>query len=227
MSNGDLIVCGVSEDKLVEDIGLMVPKGDAVPVPAILANKSKDLWRLISQGVIFRLNENSLLRVRARVMPDQPPTERGNDRDRFEAEVERLREENDDLVNENGKLFSLNVSLQEEVKRLRSVVATQQSTLETQQTALSARQGHDSKLDAILELVKTQQAGVTYQKGSVSVPRIAVADVDDSAPLFIPSQIKSDHQEEGRVSLKEEASDASTLTDASKALKGMRKKTPQ
>ena len=70
MNHGDVIVCGVSEDKLIEDIGVMVPKGDVITVPGAQAYKSKDLWRLISQQVIFQLNSNSLLRI---VRPVEAP----------------------------------------------------------------------------------------------------------------------------------------------------------
>jgi len=206
-SNGDMIVCGVSEDKLIEDIGVMVPKGEATPILGAQAVKSKDLWRLLSQGVIFQLKANSVLRVIAPSHAAPPVPKLQEERDRLSLENETLREENAQLIKENGDLYGLNVHLKGEVGRL--------------ERELKEATGKDAKLDAILELVKSRPT--TVIQNVTGAPASSGLDVDDSAPIYIPSQIKSDNNGEARVSLKEEASDAGSLADASKALKGLRK----
>jgi len=215
MNNGDVIVCGVSEDKLVEDISILVPKGDAVTVPGHLAHRSKDLWRLLSQGVIFQLNANSLLRLKRQVEP--PPVQPNPKLDGLEAKLGGLEVEVGDLRSGLLKSQSEKSSLQAENRRLSAEVLRLQGELAGQ--ALD-----QSKLDAILHLVKSRPQVVNV----VSESRASVAkpldDVDGSAPMFIPSQIKSDSVG-GQVAVKEGASDAASLSDASKALKGMRRKT--
>jgi len=217
MNNGDLIVCGVSEDTLVEDIGVMVPKGDAVPIQGHLANKSKDLWRLLSQSVIFRLNENSLLRVRPRVEPEAIPVQSlalQEERDQLSVEVQELR-------SKLSRIRSENQTLRTEVEQLREEKSGLTEELSTLRSSLVGHSEHASKLDALIELVKSRP--VVLAGGSI-LSVVDEEESDDSIPLYIPSQIKSDSPADKKVSLKEGASDVSSVSDASKALKGMRRK---
>ena len=211
--NEDIIVCGVTEDKLIEDIGVMVPKGEVTPISALQANKSKDLHRLLSQGLIFRLNTNSLLRLRG-LRPDSTPpvvnpsvTQLQEERDQLAHEVKMLQTALSQASAANVALTSENAQLRDQMKSLEVVIAghTDQS----------------SKLDTLLELVRSRPTTVQVVAGQGSIP--AAVEVDDSAPIYIPSQIKSEVSE-GRVTLKEGSADAGSLSDASKALKGLRGK---
>lgn len=56
MTAGDVTVLGMAMGVFhVEDIGVMVPQGVVVTIHARDALRSKDLWRAISQNILFRL----------------------------------------------------------------------------------------------------------------------------------------------------------------------------
>lgn len=201
MSGEDIIVCGVRDNCLVEDIRVMVPKGEAVCIKGLLANKSRDLWRLLSQGLLFRLNANGLLRsvrpaagrsaLPAPIEPDETAQLRET--------VARLQVERDSLRAEVG-------SLREKLYRLQVQPLESDSSKEVLK-----------KLENLTELVMSRPtATVTIPSVQPSPP------VEDDAPIYIPSQIKSDGS--GRVSMKEQKSDGSGLSDVSQKLKGLRKK---
>lgn len=207
MNNGDVTVCGVSEDKLVEDIGVLVPKGDVVTIPGPLAHRSKDLWRLLSQGLIFQLNANSLLRLKRADSTPAPPVE-----------LEKLELETQSLRSELTKVQTDNTGLRAEVKSLKLEILRLKEEGSSQ--ALS-----QAKLDEVLNLVRSRSIAPSEVRTNGTKPlSVGVEDVDESVPIFIPSKIKSDSDVTGKVSLKEGATDASSLSDASKALKGIRRK---
>jgi hypothetical protein len=78
---------------LIEDISMDVPHGVTIIIPADKAAKSKDLWRLISQKMLFRLNPGGPLADYPPATPPQP-----------NQEAERLREENRLLAEQNQML---------------------------------------------------------------------------------------------------------------------------
>jgi hypothetical protein len=80
---------------LIEDIAMDVSHGVMVTIPADKAAKSKDLWRLISQKMLFRLNPGPFA--------DYPPPPPGQPTP-SSAEADRLREENRLLAEQNRML---------------------------------------------------------------------------------------------------------------------------
>ncbi len=75
---------------LIEDIMLDVPHGITVTIPAEKAARSKDLWRLLGQKQLFRLNSGPFA--------DYPQPTHSN------GEVDRLKEENR-LLSEQNQLL--------------------------------------------------------------------------------------------------------------------------
>jgi hypothetical protein len=90
----DVRVLGLKmQTVLIEDIAMDVPHRATVTIPALKAAKSKDLWRLIAQGMLFQLDPRDVPR-----QATPPPAPDG--------EVDRLREENRHLVEQNRMLRS-------------------------------------------------------------------------------------------------------------------------
>jgi hypothetical protein len=81
----------------IEDISISVPQGATVNIPAARASKSKDLWRLINQKQLFRLNQGPGA-DHPHAPPLPPPPALSN------AENERLREEKRVLEEQNQLL---------------------------------------------------------------------------------------------------------------------------
>lgn len=213
MNPGDVLVCGVSEDVLVEDIQFSIPRGHAIVVPGDKANKSKDLWRLISQGTVFKLQTNSLLHPSKTQKPSEAAEEEKNEA--LKTQIEDLASQvtglRDELQRAKFKL-SEQAALEAEVGRLQAENARLRADLAT-------RDGLDSKLETILSAVKDRPATVVVQ-GSTQ----KTATPSDDAPIFIPSQIKGEGGE-SRVNVQETTSDGSGVAGASQALRGLKKRT--
>jgi hypothetical protein len=202
----DVIVCGVQADEVIEDLAKLVPKSVATHITAENANKSKDLWRLISQSRLIRLNINPLLRT-----PQAQPSSAS------EVTTEVLSTEYVRVVAEAAKLRSDLALSRSEASTLR--VELSQAREEIARLKVEASQSH--KLDDILALLKERPLQVSADSNVGIGPQHLVA--DDYVPMFIPSQIKSDANE-SRVAIQEESTSSSALSDASKALREKRKK---
>jgi hypothetical protein len=203
---GDVIVCGVQADEVIEDLGKKVPKSVATHISADNANKSKDLWSLLSQSRLIRLNVNPLLRA-----PQSTAQASIGVSDILEAEYNKAVAEvvklRYDLSLARTEAVTLKLELglaNEEIARLRT----------------ESSQSH--KLDDILSLLKERALQVSADANVGIGPQYLVP--DDYVPMFIPSQIKSDVTESSRVAVKEESSSSSALSDASRALREKRKK---
>jgi hypothetical protein len=206
-SCGDLIVCGVSADEVIEDLGKIIPKSVATHIPAENAHKSKDLWRLLSQSRLIRLNVNPLLKYPTASTPTLASEG-----------VEILQTEYNKAVSEIARLKADLSSVRSETIALRlELVRANQEIARVKDEAT-----HGNKLDDILALLK-ERPTVVVSQGTVQAPSPLTAMVDD-VPMYIPSQIKSDANEESRVIMKEESTSSSTLSDASRALREKRKR---
>lgn len=197
MGDGDITVVGmVGETHLIEDIGVLVPRGVAVTIPGPMTLISKDLHRGISQRFLMRVyNAPSPLKI-----ADGPSKE---ERERLETEIQRLKAQ-------VQALEARNVVLEAQVDSLH--------------LELGDAKAKDAKLDAILSAIQERPAVVQHvvQAGPVSASKPEVAEtVDGDAPMFIPSVIKPEKVEE-RVAIQEETTSSSVSSAASK-LKALRK----
>ena len=182
----------------VEDIGVSVPHGTVVSIPGDKALASKDLWRYISQRLLFQLHAGPIHRGSPVPLPDIPKpvaTPQGS----FpppSPQVEALLKE----------------ALEQRERVLYAALMAQQERL----LAVEA------KLDAVLDAVK--QPRVVVQAPVVSdrprsTPR-AEAELSDT-PLFIPSEIGM-KDVSARVNVSEEAQE-SAVGDAAAALRKLRR----
>jgi hypothetical protein len=117
MSNGDIRVFGlVAGTHVLEDIGMDVPHGVEVIIPAEKASRSKDLYKAIGQKCIFQL-------------PSAPaPT--------HAAPGTHIRE--DILQERNQFLEQRNKQLEEEIKQLRADLGSARAQQESLDTILKA-----------------------------------------------------------------------------------------
>lgn len=175
MNPADMVVCGVHSDVLIEDISVLVPKGQAVTIPGAHVVTSKDLYRNLSQGKVFRLNVNSLLQQQ----PSQPSVS-------VQETDENLRKERDTFQAHNEKLVS-------EIARVKAAASEEVAKLKTQVQILEAELVHlrqsspmMTKLDEVLAQLKAAPQVIVQGSQVPAVKR----DLNDDAPIFIPSQIR-------------------------------------
>lgn len=227
-----MVVCGVIEDVLIEDIRISIPKGHATTIVADLVVRSTDLHRALSQGRIFQLNTHSLLRLKFPRTPGGAAEEErfASDiakavaekaqsfQDRLEAEAEhlkvevtRLRLANVQLAAENAQLTANNQKLQVDNVRLQG---------EANGTKLT-----EEKLDQMLSLLKDRPTVVhTVVQGTQGAKAFLP---EDDAPTFIPSQIKPEGVDASRIEVQEHTGESGGVSQASDALKKLRKQTGQ
>lgn len=213
MGPGDMVVCGVIGDVILDDIHFSVPKGHAVTIPADLVVRSTDLHRQLSQGAIFQLNKNSLLRLKLPRAEEPVPVP--------EVAVE-LGVENESLRAENGRLQAENGRLQGDVGRLQGEVAKLKKELLDAKSSSGKLEG---RLDEIMTLLKDRPATVIQQvvgqngtKSSTSEPN------EGAAPTFIPSQIRPENVDASRISVQEKSAEAGGISQAASALRKLKEK---
>jgi hypothetical protein len=166
MSSGDMVVVGLVADvHIIEDIGVTVPRGVAVTIPGHLTLTSKDLHRALSQKHLVLLHQppSTLLAVRASTSLSK------EERDRMEAELQRLTSQNEALVMRNAALEKQVDSLQAELAGLKA---------------------KDAKLDAILLAIHERPAVVQVAAPVAAVSAPSEGVVSGDAPMFIPSMMK-------------------------------------
>ncbi len=194
MGVGDMRVFGmVVGNYVIHDIGVTVPHGREVTIPADKASKSKDLHKGLSQKSIF-------------LLPSQPAPQ-------HVAPVTHIR---DDILQErNGFLEARCKQLEEENKRLLDENQRVQESLR-----LSASQGEQERMDTILKAIQGIKTGpVTYVNGAAPVSRADVA--DGTAPQFIPAEI-APKDAESRISTQRQTGDMG-VSDAADKLRKMRR----
>lgn len=209
MDNGDIVVCAVSVDVVIEDISCNVPRQVPVTIAGDRASKSKDLWRYLSQGTLFRLDIRNVPQRSLAVVPE---------------------------VVQDSNLVGQTVALSEEVSQLRSTLSLNKAAYENSLRRLQdenvrlrleldeerVKSTQLTKLDDILGLLQKQPVRSVLVMPQ-SAPSAQDSPVDDSAPKYIPSQIKSDAVIEGGTTVQESRSDGGSVSSASKALRDRRK----
>jgi len=223
---GDIVVCGILEDVLVEDIRIMCPKGHATTITADLVVRSTDLHRALSQGRLFQLNTNSLLRLKFPKTPGGAAEEERFAADIAKAVAAKSQQEQDRLTGvmgslqvENDKLRVDNVQLRAENTRLLADNARLQAELDTAKLT-------DGKLDQMLSMLKDRPTVVqTVVQGQAAAARVTQA--EDDVPKFIPSQIKPESVDVSRIAVQEQSGEVGGVASASDALKKLRRQSGQ
>ena len=197
MSIGDVHVHGcVGGTHLIEDLGIDVPYGRDIVIPADKAAGSKDLWRGIYQKKLIQLFPQSastsmapIMHIRDDVLQERNQT--------LERRCKSLEEENTSLLEENKTLRESNKTLQE---------------------ALHSAMQQKNQLDLITKLL--QSGGVSRVLGQeVSTSEVA----DGGAPMFFPSDlVPKDVVMHGGP--KQEVLASSDTSSASKRLREIRRK---
>jgi hypothetical protein len=199
MDTGVVVVFGVSANVVVEDISFSVPMGKAIPIPGDLAHTSKDLWRLISQGVLFKCDVSNVVSKSQVVQVSQPKND---------GVVEELQRELAACREQNSVLASNLKKAQGDVERLTAELAEEKS-----------KASKLEKLDDILSILQKQGTSRVIISDS---PTLSA--VEDDAPRYIPSQIKSEASVEGSTEVVEEVqSEDSSVSKASQALRKARR----
>ena len=199
MDTGVVVVFGVSANVVVEDISFSVPMGKAIPIPGDLAHTSKDLWRLISQGVLFKCDVSNVVSKSQVVQVSQPKND---------GVVEELQKELAACREQNSVLASNLKKAQGDVERLTAELAEEKS-----------KASKLEKLDDILSILQKQG---TSRVIISDIPTLSA--VDDDTPRYIPSQIKSEASVEGSTEVVEEVqSEDSSVSKASQALRKARR----
>jgi chromosome segregation ATPase len=214
-NTGDMVVCGVTSDFIIEDIAFSVPKGHAVTVPADLVVRSIDLHRALSQGIIFQLNINSLLFNKK--SPRAPAVEE----ERFANDLAHaLQSRTNGLTDENQVLKGDQAKLQEENVRLQTELAAVKAEKVRLEQEAQAANSTDEKLNQMLTLLKDRPTVMqTVVQGSrASLPEFQ----EEAAPNFIPSQIKPDGVDASRIAVQETTAEAGGVSQAKNALRRLK-----
>lgn len=205
MSRGDVKVVGVRTGMvLIDDIGVSVPNGVVVSIPAQQALRSKDLYRLISQRMLFQIHPGPIHKAAA--LPEMPPPPPPTPNQTVAPTDPSARE----------------ALLEAELKVLREALDQREHVLFA---ALVAAQGRseavEQKLDQVLATLSRQPAVPLAAPNPFPVQTgRAVPIVASDAPLFIPSEIKP-RDVEAHVSIESETTD-SNVSGATSALRRLR-----
>jgi len=194
--SGDMRVIGlVHGTHVLEDIGMDVPYGVTVYIPADKAMRSKDLHRAISSRCIFPLPSAGMPASSAHKAQE----------DVFQERIRVLEGEIQHLRSENLRLRIEGDTLRAEKDRLGTAPLRDASVSE-------------QKLDAILAAL---QKG-TLPRGAVSSTALLEGAVDSEAPLFIPSEIRM-KDAESRIEVRKEETSSTGISDAADKLRKFRK----
>lgn len=206
MSKGDVKVVAVRTGTVViDDIGEMVTHGVVVTIPAAKALVSKDLYRMISQRVLFQIHAGPIhlpapLPDLVKPKPEPPPRA---------------------LVDASPDAAAREAMLEAEVRHLRDVLDQREQVLYAALVASQNRSAAvEGKLDQVLTALARQPTQVVVQGGTAAARPVADLPASD-APLFIPSEIKRTDIE-AHVSIESESQE-SGVGDAKAALRRLRK----
>lgn len=196
---GEIIVAGlVTGTHLIEDIGVAVPHKVAVHIPADQALRSKDLWRGLDQGKLFKLDGGCIQVNRV------PAGESG--------EIATLRAEVARLETENKRL-----KIDAETERLRADgFQTVLGGLEAQLAGVRQAIGKLGDLPRVVHVVQGTAA--------VSGPSADV--VGGDAPTFIPDRIRPAEDVETQIRTETATAEKSNVSSAASKLREMKKGDP-
>lgn len=216
MNPGDMVVCGVIGDILLDDIPVIVPKGIAIRIPAEQTLRSRDLHRALSQGTIFRLDIQNLLqqqlgKARPGTPPAPPPVVEPLVNEALEAENLKLKADVSRLTTENSRLNGEVGRLQAELARAKKELADTRPT--------------QDKLDEILTKLAERPATqvVHVHEGANGKVEKSTQVVEEDAPVFIPSQIRPENVDTSRIAVQEGSAGSKGVSQAANALRRLKK----
>jgi FtsZ-binding cell division protein ZapB len=194
--SADITVMGLVEGiHILEDIQIGVPKGVVVTIPADLAYRSRDLWRALSQRVIFQ--------VAGSPSPNRPVVP-------YQQEIDELKKKN--------------LALQGQIEVLRGEVQTLRVDNESLRNENTGHREQRGKLDEILSLVKGGLIGTLVATNSGQSTKAVSSVIDAGVPLFIPDSIRPKDVQTDNMTVEKDSSAASSVTDASSKLKSFKRK---
>jgi hypothetical protein len=190
---------------LIEDIGVDVPNGVIITIPADRALHSKDLWRAIAQRVLFRFHPGSIhkgapLPTAQESLPKLPETTSYN------APEVLVR-----ALNEHGEFLR-------EALDMRDISI--HSVLMAQQKAIEGVQGTLQEIKALL-LERPVATTVVLRHGD-RPPGQQQAAVVTETPMFIPSVIKPTDVQDASISVQTDAQEGSSVAGAASALRKLK-----
>lgn len=202
----DIVVANVRTGIcMIEDIGVDVPHGVIVTIPADKALHSKDLWRYISQGILFRFHPGAIHKGVAPEAPSAPaplpdlPTQTPYKSP--EVLVQALYD--------HGEL--LRQALDSRDVAVHAVLLAQHHTLTEMRQSL---------LD-VQALLKDRPGQVIIRASGEQVA--ASTAVSGEVPMFIPSTIKPTDIDDAHVNIETDSQEGSGVAGAASALRKIRK----
>lgn len=208
MTKIGMIVCGtVTGTHILQDINVAVPHRVAVPITARQMVDSKDLYRALNSGAIFKLDGGHF---------HNPGPVRTNN----SAELATLRQENKELKRQLAESQLKNDGLQRALMGLNTQldgILGAIGRLEGNGVPAPAPQALPPNVVTLLQQLLTQ-GGVSGAAVAMSQPESEV--VGGEAPVFLPTTVKPEGVE---TSIRVEKAEGSSVTDASKRLKELRK----
>lgn len=190
---------------LIEDITIDVPHGVVVSISSEKALRSKDLWRLISQRLLFRFHGGPIHTASPNPTPAAPVLSP------VEPQVVPL-----PAATPVVPAAAPPAGLEEQNRLLREEIGVRDEAFAA---ALLAQQG---RFDELLSLVRGLAAGgVSSAAPTANRKGRPVAGPSGDAPLFIPSTIKSVDMDD-HVSV--QTNEGEGVSSAASALKKLREK---
>jgi len=193
---------------LIEDIGIDVPHGVIVTIPADKALQSKDLWRAISQRILFRFHPGPIHKEAP--APSAPvaapaPLPKLPDATPYLAPEQIAR-----ALSEHGDFLREALDMRD--SSLHAVLLSQQETIKSLQ---------DSLRD-IMTAVQERTVAAARGHESAAGPARSPDQVSTEVPMFIPSTIKPKDVDEAHVNVQTDAQEGSGVAGASSALRKMK-----
>ncbi len=196
----DVRVIGVKTGTiLIADIAVDVPHGVVVSIPAEKAHVSKDLYRYISQKLLFQVHPGPVNGPLPRALPDMAP-----------------------VVAPTKAPQAREAALDAQVQLLRTALE------EREQMFMAALAAQQDKLDKLVTAIAERPVTIYNTTHTTPAPKQVVEGPSGDAPMFIPSTIKSkDMEDTSHVSVQSDSQENSSVSGAAAALKKLRQSNNQ
>jgi hypothetical protein len=185
----------VEDRHIIDDIGVIVPKGVLVTIPSELALQSTDLYRALSSQHVIRVH--------------QPPVNNGSSQIAEHLQtIERL----------EGEIRRLKAQTAADAERIRKL----EGDLFDAQGKAKAADTTAAKLDAILKAIADRPAVERVEIRGAPATRVREEAVVSDAPLFLPAQIRPENVETHGEGPQEEKSSTGDVAATGAALRRMK-----